>query len=188
MSPQRSNRSALLEGTLRCLERLPPEQVTARVIAEESGANLASIGYHFGSKDALVTEAVVEGLRRWLTEVVGSLQDSPPAVRLARAADLVDQTRVGHAGLARNFLIAQTRALHDERTRQALTDSYRSAREQIARMLGLGEDQAGQDAAAVLLATFDGLLVRALLHPESAPDAERLRGAAARLSTLDGMP
>jgi AcrR family transcriptional regulator len=43
MSPQRSNRMNLIEGTLRCLERLPPERITARAIAEESGANLASI-------------------------------------------------------------------------------------------------------------------------------------------------
>src|SRR5919106_6153791 len=57
VSPQRSNRSRLVEGTLRCLERLPPERITARAIAKESGANLASITYHFGSKDALVTEA-----------------------------------------------------------------------------------------------------------------------------------
>jgi hypothetical protein len=43
MSPQRSNRARLIEGTLRCLERLPHERITARVIAAESGANLASI-------------------------------------------------------------------------------------------------------------------------------------------------
>ncbi|HET6213291.1 MAG TPA: TetR family transcriptional regulator, partial [Micromonosporaceae bacterium] len=59
MSPQRSNRANLIEGTLCCLERLPAERVTARAIAQESGANLASITYHFGSKDNLVTAAVV---------------------------------------------------------------------------------------------------------------------------------
>ena len=54
MSPQRSNRQLLLDGALRCLERLPAEHITARAIADESGANLASIGYHFGSKEALL--------------------------------------------------------------------------------------------------------------------------------------
>ena len=49
MSPQRSNRQVLLEGALRCVERLPAERITARVIADESGANAASIVYHFGS-------------------------------------------------------------------------------------------------------------------------------------------
>ena len=73
MSPQRSNRTQLIDGTLRCLERLPPERVTARAIADESGANLASITYHFGSKDDLVTEAVVAGLDRWLDEIEAAL-------------------------------------------------------------------------------------------------------------------
>jgi AcrR family transcriptional regulator len=66
VSPQRSNRDALLEGALRCLERLPPERITARTIAAESGANPASIAYHFGSKDNLITEAAITGLDRWL--------------------------------------------------------------------------------------------------------------------------
>ena len=73
MSPQRSNRAQLVEGTLRCLERLPPERITARAIAAESRANLASIAYHFGSKDDLVTEAVIEGLDRWLAEIESAL-------------------------------------------------------------------------------------------------------------------
>ncbi|MFI6318427.1 TetR/AcrR family transcriptional regulator [Nonomuraea sp. NPDC050556] len=78
MSPQRSNRSQLIDGTLRCLERLPLERVTARVIAEESGANLASITYHFGSKDNLVTEAVIAGLDRWLTDIATSMEPPSP--------------------------------------------------------------------------------------------------------------
>src|SRR5918998_1617864 len=75
MTPQHSNRANLIEGTLRCLERLPPERITARAIAEESGANLASIAYHFGSKDKLVTEAAITGLDRWLEEVADGLGD-----------------------------------------------------------------------------------------------------------------
>src|ERR671916_827181 len=102
MSPQRSNRAELLEGTLRCLERLPPEQITARVIAAESGANLASIAYHFGSKDDLVTEAVIEGLDRWLAEIERALADvaeHDPATRFTRAREAIEATRRRHLGL-----------------------------------------------------------------------------------------
>src|SRR5215204_6079814 len=104
MSPQRSNRSNLLEGALRCLERLPPERVTARAIAAESEANIASISYHFGSKDELVTEAVIAGLDRWLesiTESLGELEELEPATRLERADAVIDATRRQHVGLAR---------------------------------------------------------------------------------------
>lgn len=101
MSPQRSNRANLLEGTLRCLERLPPERVTARAIAEESGANLASITYHFGSKDKLVTEAAITGLDRWLEEIddrLGKLAEQEPTARFRRALEVVETTRRRHTG------------------------------------------------------------------------------------------
>ncbi|MGH2822812.1 MAG: TetR family transcriptional regulator, partial [Thermoleophilaceae bacterium] len=107
MSPQRSNRGGLIEGTLRCLERLPADQITARAIAEESGANLASIAYHFGSKDDLVTEAVIKGLDRWLDEIASELDDvnaASPAERFRAAAEAVERTPKHHEGLARNFL------------------------------------------------------------------------------------
>ncbi|HEU0041644.1 MAG TPA: helix-turn-helix domain-containing protein, partial [Jiangellaceae bacterium] len=96
MSPQRSNRAILIEGTLRCLERLPPERVTARAIAEEAGANLASITYHFGSKDDLVTEAVISGLDRWLAEVGKVMTDLPPHAlhdRFRQASDAIEASR-----------------------------------------------------------------------------------------------
>jgi len=184
MSPQHSNRAALIEGTLRCLERLPPEKVTARVIAAESQANLASIGYHFGSKDDLIAEAASEGLHRWLAEVAAGLADVPegtPTVKLIRAVELVDQTRERHKGLARNFLIALTRALYDEPTRRMLAESFGSARATVVRMLDLGEDRAAEDAATLLIATFDGLLIRALLHPEFSIDSHRMTAAGRRL-------
>ena len=104
MSPQRSNRSNLIEGTLRCLERLPASRVTTRAIAEESGANLASIVYHFGSKDALVTEASITGLDRWLDEVdarLDRLASQEPAARLREAAAAIEETHARHRGLAR---------------------------------------------------------------------------------------
>lgn len=93
MSPQRSNRSNLVEGTLRCLERLPPERVTAREIAKESRANLASIAYHFGTKDDLVTEAAIAGLDRWLDEIaagLGDLESQKPAERFRRAGEVIE--------------------------------------------------------------------------------------------------
>src|SRR5262245_34858003 len=125
MSPQRSNRSVLIEGALRCLERLPPEQVTARAIAAESGANLASIAYHFGSKDELLTTAVIEGLDRWLVEIdraLTTLPDDTPVARFTRAAEVFEQTRRRHTGLARHFLGALARAQHDARVAELLAE------------------------------------------------------------------
>ncbi|MFE9999018.1 TetR/AcrR family transcriptional regulator [Streptomyces avermitilis] len=54
------HREDLLEGAKRCLVEKGFVRTTARDIVKESGTNLASIGYHYGSKDALLAEAYVD--------------------------------------------------------------------------------------------------------------------------------
>lgn len=53
------HREDLLEGAKRCLLEKGFVRTTARDIVKESGTNLASIGYHYGSKDALLAQAYV---------------------------------------------------------------------------------------------------------------------------------
>jgi AcrR family transcriptional regulator len=183
MSPQPSNREALLEGALRCLERLPPQQVTARAIAAESGANLASIRYHFGSKDELVSEAAILGLDRWLEEIAASMRPAgdDPASRLTAAAEAVEQSRSRHAGLAGSYVTALAKAMHDPSLRGRLARGFRDARPAVAAVLGLGEGPAASDAAGLALALFHGLLYQALLDPGLSIPGERLARALERL-------
>jgi AcrR family transcriptional regulator len=186
MSPQPSNRSKLIEGTLRCLERLPAERVTARAIAQESGANLASIAYHFGSKDELVTEAVTIGLDRWLAQIASRLDGlaaTEPSARLRRAGEVFDATRTQHVGLARNFLSALAKAQHDARIRELLTEGFRRTRPSIAALLGLGSDQAGEDAGGLVHSLYVGLLFQALLDPDLAIEGERMHRGLSCLRT-----
>jgi AcrR family transcriptional regulator len=184
VSPQRSNRSHLIEGTLRCLERLPPERITARAIASESGANLASITYHFGSKDNLITEAVIEGLDRWLADIaegLAELSTREPAARYRRAAEVIEASRQRHTGLARNFIGALAKAQHDARIRELLAAGFHRTRPAIASLLGLGGDQTGVDAGGLVLAMFNGLLFQVLLDPALAVEGDRMERAQARL-------
>lgn len=187
LSPQRSNRANLLEGTLRLLERLPPERITARVIAQESNANLASIVYHFGSKDDLITEAVIEGLDRWLADIARRLHALPPeapAARYRAATQAIEATRQQHAGLAHNFLSALAKAQHDPRVNAMLADGFRRTRPIVAALLELGDDQPGQDAGGLVLAMFYGLLFQALLDPALAIEGDRMTKAQARLHRI----
>jgi AcrR family transcriptional regulator len=187
VSPQRSNRQVLLEGALRCVERLPAERITARVIADESGANAASIVYHFGSKDELMTEAVIAGLDRWLEEIaadLGELAQRPSAERLRAAFELVERSRTHHAGLARNFVTALARAQHEPKIRRLLADGFRHTRPNVAGLLGLGSDQAGDDAAGLMHSMFTGLLFQVLLDPSLAIDGDRMAAAQTRLRAI----
>jgi AcrR family transcriptional regulator len=184
VSPQHSNRANLIEGTLRCLERLPPERITARAIAEVSGANLASIAYHFGSKDDLVTEAAIAGLDRWLVEIDAGLDDLPeraPAARFRRAFEAVETSRRRHTGLARNYVAALAKGQHDPRLRETLAEGFRHSRPNVAAVLGLGDDQAGLDAAGLVLSLFHGLLLQVLLDPALAIAGKRMERAQTRL-------
>ncbi|MDO3635447.1 TetR/AcrR family transcriptional regulator [Mycolicibacterium arseniciresistens] len=182
MSPQRSNREQLLAGAMRCLERLPLNRVTAREVADEAGANLASIGYHFGSKDALVTAAVIEGLDRWLEEVqqgLSGLGTAKGSQRLNDVNAIVERTRRRHAGLVQNFFAAVAMARHDTVVRDQLADGFTRTRPAIARLLGFGDE--GDDAATLALAMFYGLLIQTELDPASAVSGDRFDAALAQL-------
>jgi AcrR family transcriptional regulator len=184
MCAQRSNRDELLSGAARCLEERPLDQITSRVIAEESGANVASIGYHFGSKDALVTAALVRGLDEWLDEVaerLSRLGATTPGARLREAHAVVTETRATHAGLVRNYVAALGRAPYDDVVRRHLADGFDRARPAIARLIGLGDDQVGSDASGLALALFHGLLIQTMLDDRLGLDGTRLDDALTRL-------
>jgi AcrR family transcriptional regulator len=53
------HREQLLAGAKRCLYEKGYARTTARDIVAASGTNLASIGYHYGSKEALLNEALM---------------------------------------------------------------------------------------------------------------------------------
>ena len=58
------NREALIEGAKTCLMEKGYTRTTARDIATAAGVSLAAIGYHFGSKDDLLNEAMRQALDR----------------------------------------------------------------------------------------------------------------------------
>ena len=66
------NREALVEGAKACLLEKGYSRTTARDIATAAGVSLAAIGYHFGSKETLLNEALRELLiNEWATEIAG---------------------------------------------------------------------------------------------------------------------
>ena len=79
--PQISHRDQLLEGAIQCLRTKGYARTTARDIASAANGNLASIGYHFGSKEALLNEAIMRACEEWTTRLgeaaFASGSDSP---------------------------------------------------------------------------------------------------------------
>jgi hypothetical protein len=127
---------------------------------------------------------VIEGLDRWLDEVergLGDLTSAEPAARYRRAGEIIEASRRRHAGLAKNFIGALAKAQNDARVRETLVAGFRRTRPNVAALLDLGSDQAGEDAAGLVLAQFNGLLFQTLLDPALAIEGERMQRAQARL-------
>jgi AcrR family transcriptional regulator len=166
MSPQVSNRQALLEGALRCIEERGYGEVSTRDIARAAKANVASIVYHFGSKDALIAEALAEGFRRWFAEFAGEVMRSDSQALIQGAVRALGESMGSHRGMAQAFVAALSRAPHDEYLRDVLAASYRESRAGLAAVLELGEDEESELKAGLLIAMFDGLLIQWLIDPE----------------------
>ncbi|MER7750744.1 TetR/AcrR family transcriptional regulator [Kitasatospora sp. NPDC097643] len=98
------NREDLMAGAKRCLYEKGYGRTTARDIANASGVSLAAIGYHFGTKDALLNAAMIEAIGEMgeaLATVVaeaGQVSESPE-VRFAAIWNGLRDVFVEHRGL-----------------------------------------------------------------------------------------
>src|SRR3954449_5592590 len=67
-----NHRDALLEAAKRLLREQGYARITARDLVAASGTNLASIGYHFGSKEALLNAAIGESFAEWTQRITSA--------------------------------------------------------------------------------------------------------------------
>ncbi|MEQ3551009.1 TetR/AcrR family transcriptional regulator [Pseudonocardia nematodicida] len=189
------HREELLDGAAQCLYEKGFGRTTARDVVAASGTNLASIGYHFGSKDALLTEALQRATDAWGEELDRALAE--PATGPSDPDRRVEETwgRVVSLFSTQRRLwathveaLAQAERLPELRAR--LTEAQREVREGLALTFHtLPEDPAAADRRAHVLgavyqALLTGVMVQWLLDPETAPTgvdiAEGLRAIAER--------
>ena len=83
-------REELLTGAKRCLVEKGYAHTTARDIVAATGAHLGSIGYHFGSKDALLNAAVLETFDAWGDAIAAALVAEPGGAPLDRLRRFLD--------------------------------------------------------------------------------------------------
>jgi TetR/AcrR family transcriptional regulator, regulator of cefoperazone and chloramphenicol sensitivity len=83
-----STRQAILVAAIDSIEAHGLEQVTTRMIAERAGTNVASINYHFRTKDRLIEEALMTTITHMLEDVILTLDDPALSFREALTAVL----------------------------------------------------------------------------------------------------
>ncbi|MGN6240163.1 MAG: TetR/AcrR family transcriptional regulator [Cellulosimicrobium cellulans] len=181
------NREDLLAGARQVIVERGVAKATAREIASAAGVSLAAIGYHFGSKDRLITEALLESLGSGigdsmeavvqetaslpLLEGFAALWNRMPEVfaahREALLASLENSVRVLRDGEASRELAAATGQGY-----LGILEHLRAARPELS----------GDDLAAV--ARLDFVLVQSLgilwlLSPDAVPSGDELARAVA---------
>lgn len=173
------NREDLLAGARRCLEEKGWARTTVRDIAAASGASMAAIGYHFGSREALLNAALVEALDDWGTQVGRTLgtfgaSTATPAERYEAMWDAV----IGSFSAHRTLLLASVEALvqaeHSPGLRGHLADGQEQGRRGLAAILAGAEESTVDDTTArtlgaVQMALLTGLMSQWLTDPDRTP-------------------
>ncbi|MEU6881626.1 TetR/AcrR family transcriptional regulator [Streptomyces sp. NPDC046712] len=175
------NREDLLVGAKKCLYERGYARTTARDIVAASGANLAAIGYHFGSKEALLSAAVIEAFEEWGQELRRILDEAADPT-VDAAWERVTQFFVTHRPLLLASIEAFAQADRVPGLREQLAEMYERARLALAAPLAPNLGDAPDDRTMWLVGSFhlalvSGLGLQWLLDPENAPSGEELAQA-----------
>ncbi|WP_405900051.1 TetR/AcrR family transcriptional regulator [Streptomyces sp. NBC_00727] len=180
------HREDLLEGAKRCLLEKGYARTTARDIVAASDTNLASIGYHYGSKEALLNLAFIKVTEEWgetLTRDDDGAKGKPQA-----PAPPLDQFRETWRRVIGSF--EETRAVwqlqmevisridSDPELQKALAGPQRAGRDGLAEtMMGVDPETDPERARVAGLfcqALLAGVMVQWLMDTDSAPSAQDL--------------
>ncbi|MGQ0716773.1 MAG: TetR/AcrR family transcriptional regulator [Pseudonocardiales bacterium] len=178
------HREALLDGARRCLLERGYARTTARDLVAASGTNLASIGYHFGSKEALLNGAMQQCFDEYIEQVARVVFADPGATPLQRVRaswEHLVSTFEQYRPLQVAFVEALAQAERVPGLRVQLADCYEQLRATVAEMVRVSvgglSDPTARHVASFLIAVYDGLQVQWLLDPQRAPTADDLMTA-----------
>ncbi|MVU78469.1 TetR family transcriptional regulator [Nocardia sp. ET3-3] len=171
------NREDLLEGARQAVLERGLAKVTARDIAKAAGVSLAAIGYHFGSKDQLVTEAITMGYGTRIGDDMGAaIRDG------AQGGSLWDSLAATWNGFVevvqrnRDGLLLSTengiQIARDPEQQAFMTQASAVAHSEIAADIQRAHPQLSDEQAAavgqLLFLLFQGLAVQKLIAPDAA--------------------
>jgi AcrR family transcriptional regulator len=169
----------LLAGAKKMLLERGFAHTTARDIVAASGTNLASIGYHFGSKDALMVAAMLELMADWGDRFAPpEMRDSdlPSSEKFdATWNRLIELFSVDRDLLVTTYEVFGQIARSPE-LRVMMRDAYELVRADMAfdflRIPPDTDPTTIRAVSSVFLAMLSGLLLQYLVDPDTAPKAE----------------
>ncbi len=143
-------RDGLLAAALALIAQRGQEGVTLREITESAGANVAAVGYHFGSLKALCEAAIEHALERYLDAQIQAVGSLGPAATLdelaaAFARPMVRALATGGTDLAVMRTVARV-GIDPPRGWERLSGKFGQSRQDVLRVLtailpGVGSEQ-----------------------------------------------
>jgi AcrR family transcriptional regulator len=200
------HREKLLEGAKRCLYEKGWARTTARDLVAASGTNLASIGYHFGSKEALLAEALFAALDDLSDQFDGREAAIAAATEAVEAGEAppppIEQLRETWAGTIESFsshrpvwvasLEAFAQVEHLPDLRRQMSDVYEGLRNDLAEMARAADptldDATARTFGSFHLAVLAGLTLQWLVDPDRAPSSDDLVAALRTTIAIAGDP
>jgi AcrR family transcriptional regulator len=180
------NREKLLQGALECLYKKGYAHTTARDIASAAGVSLAAIGYHFGTTEALLSEALFLATEEWGEELERALaperdRSLTPQRRRAAAWQRVIASVRANPSLWRVQFELVVAIQNRPELGEHLVAAQTAGREGLA-MLFEGIDPTAEPQRAVRVGAFyqallTGVVVQQLIDPAHALSASELSAA-----------
>lgn len=183
-----SNREDLLDGARSCLLEKGYARTTARDIAGAAGVSLAAIGYHFGTKDALLSEALQQALREWgdtMEQLLIASSEADPASRFETAWDVI----VGSFADDRSLWAVQFELLThisiDPHLRRTFGEANRAAQQGLINLFGLPtQNGPTRELGVYLQMLIAGAAAQWLVDPDSVLSGANVRHAVLAMSAL----
>ncbi|MGV9611588.1 TetR/AcrR family transcriptional regulator [Nocardia xishanensis] len=183
------NREDLLAGARKAIMERGVAKTTARDIANAAGVSLAAIGYHFGSKDRLITEALAEALGTGIGDSMSELIKETEGRPMPEAfASMIDGLPAVFAANHEGMLASMENLLRVARSPESqryMAESIPHAHADLAVALrethpGLTQQQA-EAIGKLYFALTQGLSVLWMISSE-VPDGETLSTAFAAIA------
>ena len=185
------NREDLLAGARKVIIERGVAKATARDIAAAAGVSLAAIGYHFGSKERLLTEALTDALGTAIGDGMGDLiregAGAPPLHAFAHTWNGIPGIFAANREAILASLENILRVVRDPDAQRhmdaAIGEAYRGIAEDLrASHPQLTDDQA-QALAQLDFVLVQGLALLWLVSPDGVvPSGDRLAEAITALS------
>lgn len=194
-----SNRDDLIAGARRCLEAKGWARTTVRDISAASGGvSMAAIGYHFGSREALLNTALMEAIDEWGSQIGGVLAafaeaDVDPAARYRSMWDQVIESFAAQRTLWLATVEALLQSEHSDELRRFLAAGQADGRRGLAAALcGVDEaelnDENVRTVGSVQAALVSGIMTQWLISPDDAPSGHDVVAGLRALASFTAAP